>query len=109
MEALDGGARDGTPAPAARAQRAFDCWQHEAQEDYWYDAIADAHVAPCRQEFEEAMRQLPTIIVDFARPIVLFDFDKSDITAAGQAVIDQVLADASRMQSVSISVTGHAD
>jgi OOP family OmpA-OmpF porin len=112
MAALDDGARDGTPAPAARAQRAFDCWQHEAQEDYWYDALTDAHAAPCRQEFEAAMGQVrtTTIIVDgFMHPIVLFDFDSSEINAAGKAVIDEVLADAARMGTVNISVTGHAD
>src|SRR5690242_14955719 len=36
IAALDGGARDGSPAAAAKAQVAFDCWQHEAQEDFWY-------------------------------------------------------------------------
>jgi OOP family OmpA-OmpF porin len=112
MEALDGGARDGTPQPAAHAQRAFDCWQHEAAEDYLYDALTDAHAAPCREEFEAAMGQMVrtvTIVDGFGPDIVLFDFDKADITAAGKAVIDMVLADAARMGSVNMSVTGHAD
>jgi OOP family OmpA-OmpF porin len=42
--------------------------------------------------------------------IVLFDFDRSNINSAGQAVIDQVLADAAaKGVPVSISATGHAD
>jgi OOP family OmpA-OmpF porin len=40
---------------------------------------------------------------------VLFDWDKSNINPAGQAVIDQVLADARKMGTVNISATGHAD
>jgi OOP family OmpA-OmpF porin len=104
-------ARDATPQAAARAQRAFDCWQHEAQEDHWYDAINDAHVASCHQEFEAAMQELPAVISgpDPGNIIILFAFDKSDIDKAGQAVIEVVLAEAARMGSVNMSVTGHAD
>jgi len=112
MEALDGGARDGTPAAAARAQRTFDCWQHEAQEDYWYDALTDAHVAPCRKEFEAAISRLPMMIIEPPAPpiyVVLFDFDSARITGAGKAVIDQALADAARMPRVMVAATGHAD
>jgi OmpA-OmpF porin, OOP family len=112
MAVLDGGARDGTPQAAARAQRAFDCWQHEASEDYWYDALTDTHAAPCREEFEAVIGQMTktvTIVDGFGPDIVLFDFDKSDINAAGKAVIDFVLADAARRGTVNISVTGHAD
>jgi OOP family OmpA-OmpF porin len=111
MAALDGGARDSNPQVAARAQRAFDCWNHEAEEDNWYDAITDEHVKPCRDEFEAAMAQLQPPVQQVAPGtyIVLFDFDRSNINTAGQAVIDQVLADAARMGTVNISATGHAD
>jgi OOP family OmpA-OmpF porin len=116
IAALDGGARDGTPQPAARTQRAFDCWEHEAQEDYSYDGITDAHVEPCREEFAAAMGQLsPPIVVDGGedRYIVLFDFDKADVNRAGQAVVDQVAkvvaSNASAGYSAKLSVTGHAD
>jgi len=112
MAALDGGARDSNPQVAARAQRAFDCWNHEAEEDNWYDSITDDHVKPCRDEFEAAMAQLAPPSMQGAAPneyIVLFDFDKSNINKAGNAVLEQVLADAKKMGSVSISATGHAD
>jgi OOP family OmpA-OmpF porin len=111
MAALDGGARDSNPQVAARAQRAFDCWNHEAEEDNWYDSITDEHVKPCRDEFEAAMAQLqpPPMQAAPGTYIVLFDFDKSNINKAGKAVIDQVLADAARMSGVHISATGHAD
>ncbi|HZF32795.1 MAG TPA: OmpA family protein [Candidatus Angelobacter sp.] len=111
MAALDGGARDSNPQVAARAQRAFDCWNHEAEEDNWYESITDDHVKPCRDEFAAAMAQLvpPPMTVNPNEYIVLFDFDKSKINNAGKAVIDQVLADAAKAGGVHISATGHAD
>jgi len=112
MAALDGGARDSNPQVAARAQRAFDCWNHEAEEDNWYEAITDEHVKPCRDEFEAAMAQLTPPPVQGVAPneyVVLFDFDKSNINQAGSAVLEQALADARRMGSVRISATGHSD
>jgi len=112
MAALDGGARDSNPQVAARAQRAFDCWNHEAQEDNWYESITDDHVKPCRDEFNAAMAQLapaPMVSPNPNQYVVLFDFDKSNINKAGKAVIEQVLADAAKMGNVSISATGHAD
>jgi len=112
MAALGAGAGDSNPQVAARAQRAFDCWNHEAEEDNWYDSITDEHVKPCRDEFEAAMAQLQPPPVQGAAPgtyIVLFDFDRSNINQAGQAVLDQVLADAAKMGGVHISATGHAD
>jgi OOP family OmpA-OmpF porin len=112
MAALDGGARDSNPQVAAHAQRAFDCWNHEAEEDHWYEAITDEHVKPCRDEFEAAMAQLTPPPVQGMAPneyVVLFDFDKSNINQAGNAVLEQALADARKMGSVRISATGHAD
>jgi OmpA-OmpF porin, OOP family len=111
MAALGAGAGDSNPQVAARAQRAFDCWNHEAEEDNWYDALTDEHVKACRDEFEAAMAQLqpPPQQAEPGTYIVLFDFDRSNINQAGQAVLDQVLADAAKMGGVRISATGHAD
>src|SRR5882724_1074829 len=111
MAALDGGARDSNPQVAARAQRAFDCWNHEAEEDNWYESITDDHVKPCRDEFAAAMAQLAPMqkTVNPNEYIVLFDFDKSNINKAAKVVLDQVLADAAKAGGVHISATGHAD
>ena len=106
MNVLDAGARDSNPAVAARAQAKFDCWVEQQEENHQPD-----HIAACKSEFEAAMAELegkPMMAPDTY--IVLFDFDRSNINAAGQAVIDQVLADAAaRGVPVSISATGHAD
>jgi OOP family OmpA-OmpF porin len=107
MRALDAGARDTNPAVAARAQVRFDCWVEQQEENHQPD-----HIAACRDEFLAAMEELEGAPAEAAAPntyIVLFDFDRSTITAAGQAVIDQVLADAAAAGAVSISATGHAD
>jgi OOP family OmpA-OmpF porin len=112
MAALESGARESNPQVAARAQRAFDCWNHEAEEDNWYSAITDAHVAACREEFEAAMAELAPPEQAMAAPdtyIVYFDFDRSNINADGQVVIDRVLADVVQRGAVNISATGHAD
>jgi OOP family OmpA-OmpF porin len=107
ITALDGGARDSNPAIAARAQAKFDCWVEQQEENHQPD-----HIAACKAEFEEAMAQLAPQQMGEAPGtyIVLFDFDRSNINSAGQAVIDQVLADAAaKGVPVSISATGHAD
>jgi OOP family OmpA-OmpF porin len=108
MRAMDAGARDSNPQVAARAQARFDCWVEQQEENFQSD-----HIAACRDEFLKAMEELEGApMQEMMAPntyIVLFDFDKSNINAAGQAVIDQVLADAAKMGSVGISATGHAD
>lgn len=107
MAALDGGARDSNPAVAARAQRAFDCWLHEATEN-----LGEDHVAACRDEFRAAMTELQGAPVA-ASPgtyVILFDFDSAELNDAGQAVVNQILADIrARGGSVGVSATGHAD
>src|SRR5215468_1020001 len=107
MRALDAGARDSNPQVAATAQARFDCWVEEQEE------LEEDHVAHCRDDFLKAMEELEAKKVtptgEPEKYIVLFDFDKSNINAAGQAVIDEVLAAVKKMGTVNISATGHAD
>lgn len=108
MRALDAGARDSNPQIAATAQARFDCWVEQQEEDLQSD-----DVTACRDEFLKAMEELEgKKMMEPGEPekyIVLFDFNKSNINAAGQAVIDEVIAAADKMGSVIISATGHAD
>jgi OOP family OmpA-OmpF porin len=107
MTALDGGARDSNAAGAARAQVAFDCWLHETQEN-----LGEEHLASCRDEFKAAMAELEGVKEPTAPGsyVILFDWDKSNINDAGQAVIDQILADIrSRGGNVGVSATGYTD
>jgi OmpA-OmpF porin, OOP family len=108
MRALDAGARDSNPKVAATAQARFDCWVEQTEE---IDQEKD--IAACRDEFLKAMEELeakPMATTENPEKyLVLFDFDKSNITAEGQAVIDKVVAAAGKMGTVNISATGHAD
>ena len=108
---LDNGGRDAKPAVAAKAQARFDCWVHEQDEGWQKDEIAacknDLLAALDEMEKKEAAAPAPA-----AAPgnyTVYFDFDKSNINAAGQQVINQVLADAKMHPPSSVSVTGHTD
>ena len=111
MTALNGGARDAKPADAARAQARFDCWVEEQDENH-----EDDKIAACKNDFMAAMDALEKKeMAAAAAPMspanytVYFDFDKSVINPAGQAVINDVLADAAKHAPSSVSVTGHAD
>src|ERR1700675_989828 len=111
MTALNGGARDAKPADAARAQARFDCWVEEQDENH-----EDDKIAACKNDFMAAMDALEKKeMTQAAAPMspanytVYFDFDKSVINPAGQVVINQVLADASKHAPSSVSVTGHTD
>ena len=108
MRALDAGARDSNPKVAATAQARFDCWVEQTEEIF-----QDKDIAACRDEFLKAMEELEgKAMVEPSEPnkyLVLFDFDKSNINADGQTVIDKVVEDAKKMGTVNISATGHAD
>lgn len=114
MAALDGGGRDAAPELAARAQARFDCWVEQQEENHQWD-----HIAACRDEFyralaelegalapKEAMAPAPAVPETY---LILFDWDRANINAAGQAVIQQILSDAHARGTPAISVTGHAD
>ncbi len=111
MTALNGGARDAKPQDAARAQARFDCWVEE-QDENW----EDDKIAACKNDFMAAMDALEKkAMAETMAPMspanytVYFDFDKSVINPAGQAVINDVLADAAKHAPSSVSVTGHTD
>jgi len=110
MTALNGGARDAKPQDAARAQARFDCWVEE-QDENW----EDDKIAACKNDFMAAMDALEkkqmaeAPAMSPANYTVYFDFDKSVIRPDGQAVINNVLADAAKHAPSSVSVTGHTD
>jgi OOP family OmpA-OmpF porin len=107
---LDGGGRDAKPAVAAKAQVKFDCWVHEQDEGWQKDEIA-----ACKNDLMAALDELEKKEAAAAGAMapgnytVYFDFDKAVINAAGQQVINQVLADAKMHPPSSVSVTGHTD
>src|SRR5262249_39291117 len=109
LAALDGGARDNKPEVAARAQSRFDCWLGQPEEHF-----PEGHSSACRDELLAALAEMeapPAAPAPVAPAVylVLFDFDKSNINAAGQAVINQVISDYNANKSTAVSVTGHTD
>lgn len=96
------GAIDTDPVRAATAQAKFDCWLEQQEENFQVD-----HIAACRDEFYAVVAVPPPS----GEPVyfVFFDFDQSVITAAGQAIIDQVVADFAAGGVTSVEVVGHAD
>jgi OOP family OmpA-OmpF porin len=108
---LDNGGRDAKPAVAAKAQVKFDCWVHEQDEGWQKDEIA-----ACKNDLMAALDELEKKEAAAAggtmapgNYTVYFDFDRAVINAAGQQVINQVLADARMHPPSSVSVTGHTD
>ena len=109
VAALDGGARDAKPELAARAQSRFDCWLEQQEENFQWD-----HISACKDELMAALAELEAKPAEVQAPapnayLALFDFDKSNINDAAQAVINQVAADFAANKASSISVTGHTD
>src|SRR5258705_472989 len=80
-----------------KAQVKFDCWVHEQDEGWQKDEIAarknDLMAALDELEKKEAAAPAAGTMAP-GNYTVYFDFDKAVINAAGQQVINQVLADA---------------
>jgi OOP family OmpA-OmpF porin len=91
-----------------RAQSRFDCWLEQQEENFQED-----HISACRDELLAALAEMvePPVVAPTppAVYLVLFDFDKSNINDAAQAVINQVIADYNANKSTAVSVTGHTD
>ena len=109
IAALDNGGRENKPEIAARAQSRFDCWLEQQEENFQED-----HISACRDELLAALAELEAVPAPAPAPapavyLVLFDFDKSNINDAAQAVINQVIADFNANGGTAISATGHTD
>lgn len=103
--ALDGNARTGNPVQAAIAQSRFDCWVEQQEEN-----IQPDHIAACRDDFFAALAQIePPAIEAPAVYLVFFDFDRSNITAAGQDIINNVVSDYAALGQPRVNVVGHTD
>lgn len=124
IAALDRGGREQQPQIAAIAQARFDCWI-ERQEAEWSNKNI-----PCKNQFLDALSKLggvpavppetvmPPISatgpsgplnVEDAKYLVFFDFDKSNIDASGQSVVDSIAAEAARQNLSAVNIVGHAD
>lgn len=108
MTALDGGARVGAPALAARAQVNYDCWT-ERMEDDWQTAQNGA----CATAFAAAMDELEGKHAVAAPAVtnlvnVFFEFNRTRLTREGRQIVGQV---AKQMKAANLRATlvGKAD
>lgn len=108
---LDAGARDRSPALAARAQVRYDCWVEEMERD-WKTGSNGA----CRSEFFAALAELeggPKPVAAAPMPTraynVFFDFDKSSLTVDGRQVVDAAANATRGGGTVRVDLLGKAD
>ena len=114
LAVLDGGARERSPALAAKAQERYDCWV-ERMEDDWKTAIN----GPCHADFVAALNELEHGAVQPAAapaaapaPMrqynVYFEWNKADLTSDAQKIISQVASQV-KGTSTHVALTGKAD
>ncbi len=113
------------PMLAGLAQGGFDCWIEQQEEN-----IQPDHIAACRNQFHDSIQALKAAMapkpVPIAEPapapppppvapmapesfIVYFDFDSTELSAAGNDVLESVTRARQKMDVKSFAVTGHAD
>ncbi|MEE9139325.1 MAG: OmpA family protein [Alphaproteobacteria bacterium] len=131
MRALDRGGRAALPAVAASAQKNYDCWVEEQEEN-----IQPLHIAACKEAFLAALARVEPLVAEpepgpapirphmvIAAPmpapmpapavarsyLVFFDWDKSDLTAEARNIIRTAAANAAAARAGRVTVTGHTD
>jgi len=121
VAALDGGARERLPEPAAHVQALYDCWVEEQSHAPQELPEQTADVAKCRNDFSAQIGQLQTRPTAAVAPapapvkpeaqvyLVFFDFDQSDISPVAERTLDQALTDFRSASSVAFDVRGFTD
>ncbi len=131
VDALENGGREMASDKAAVAQARFDCWA-EQQEEGW------ANNVPCKNQFFDALKKLQDVVgtkpapaapaddgfmapvsempkgeavaVEQAMFIVFFDWDKSNISAGANDVLDAVSQEVKNRADVKgLVIVGHTD
>ncbi len=92
---LDTNGRHLTPVQAAKAQRAFDCWVEQKQENW-----QDEHIRACR---DGLARNMPDIWQ------VQFPFDSAQLNSQARARLNRIARDWQRNPGRFLLVQGHAD
>jgi OOP family OmpA-OmpF porin len=109
VSALQAGAPQAKPEPAADALASFNCWVEQQRENF-----QPADIAACRDSFYAALDQIevkqaavPEVISLEAD--VFFDFDKAAIKPAFFPVLDRIAGTLVENTNVRVLVWGHAD
>ena len=123
LAAFAADARRQEPKLAARAQRHFDCWLEQQEENWQTD-----HIAACRDGLAADLDRLERSLKLAALPagpnatafpaalsymedvyVLRFPHDRAEIGPAGQAVLKQIMSDLRADPDARIAVHGHAD
>ena len=125
VDALENGGRELAPNKAAVAQARFDCWAEQQEEDWKADV-------PCKAAFWNALKDLQDalaiktpeppapiaeappapepVTVEQAMFIVFFDWDKFNVTAGANDVLDAVAQEIKNRSDVrGLNIVGHTD
>lgn len=113
IAALDRPTAKAAPADAARCQIMYECWLHEQQQNFAFQA---RQVASCKAGFEECIKRLEFEEKVAAPPVtppasfqVFFDFDKYHLRPEAPEVLRQFIAFAKKENIKRIRVVGHTD
>jgi len=131
ISTFDAGAREMQPELAAIAQVRFDCMIENLEENF-----QDGEINACKSQFMDSLAQLETIApapapapapmaapepmafdVDPSQPmalenakyIVFFDFDKSNLNAGAQSILDAAAEEIKSRNLSGVAIVGHAD
>ena len=111
MQALTPENKINKPVRLARAQKFYDCWIEQQEENWQPD-----HIAACRDKFIDAMaalgenidaKQVPYSIVEQAT--VYFAFDSAKLDAESNEIIDGIVLVLNKLDSYKITLGGHTD
>jgi OOP family OmpA-OmpF porin len=130
--AFDMGAREIASQQAAIAQTRFDCWIEQQEENWQVDDILG-----CKNQYLDAISALESMISphtpvpepspmpvsepmelpepaepmtpDDAMYLVFFDFDKTEVGAGGQNVLDAVADEVASRSISTVRIVGHTD
>jgi OOP family OmpA-OmpF porin len=101
------------PCDAARCQIMYECWLHEQQQNWSFQA---KQIASCKAGFDECIRRLEFEEKAAMPPVtppasfqVFFDFDKYNLRPEAPDVLKQFIAFAKKENIKKIRVVGHTD
>ena len=131
VEALADGGRTEVPDIAARAQRMFDCWVEEQEENRQPDdilACQDAFWDELRKMQEAIKKPEPMVMAPEPEPMpepepepepmeaptmpvlfVLFDFDSASLDAKAVSLVENIAAQILARNPTRVFVSGHTD
>lgn len=106
MDALSSPKYQARPARLARAQAKFDCWMEQQEEN-----IQPEHIAACKIEFYEALRDLTGEKIAIVRDTfkVFFAHDSAELDAEAMQVVRDAAAVLKEDPRMNVLLTGNTD